>query len=327
MLSTKTLITDIYEVPREWVFEYYLKLGENLNGQDVKIKSAFNPKDKTPSMCIYIANNSTYRYKDFSSGKSGDSIDLVKELFNLTTRGETAHKIMTDYNNYIIDNKERVITGELKKQAKYKVVDFKKRSWTNLDAKFWTKFQIGSKDLEFWNIQPLESYKLEKKTETETLDMIISGNNTYGYFRKDGTLYKIYQPYNKDNKFIKVRDYIQGSDQQTLAVSYLVICSSLKDIIALSKVGYTNIEAVAPDSENILIPENIIAIYKNKYKAIFSMFDNDAPGIKAMTSYKEKYSIPSIILPLSKDISDSVRDYGLIKVKQVLTPLLKQALQ
>ena len=47
-----------------------------------------------------------------------------------------------------------------------------------------------------------------KEDEGRVLDSItIEGNFIYGYFREDGSLYKIYTPKNKDNKFIKVRDY------------------------------------------------------------------------------------------------------------------------
>lgn len=54
MISTKNLITNVTDVPIEWVFEYYLNLSEKLNGQDVKILSVFNAKDKVPSMYIYF---------------------------------------------------------------------------------------------------------------------------------------------------------------------------------------------------------------------------------------------------------------------------------
>jgi hypothetical protein len=278
-------------------------------------------------MCIYYASNGIYRYKDFSSGKSGDALDFVKELFNLTTRGETAHKVIEDYNNYILINKDAHSIRDFKKRSKYKVTEFIVRSWTNIDAKFWTKFHIGSKDLEFWHIKPLDSYKLEKDEDGELHEVIIKGNNMYGYFRKDGTLYKIYHPFNKEHKFIKVKDYIQGSDQITLTTPYLIICSSLKDVIAFTKLGYKNAEAIAPDSENTMIPEHMITIYKSKYKALCTLFDNDVAGINSMTKYQERYDIKSILLEMSKDISDSVKDYGLLKVKEVLTPLLKQALQ
>ena len=39
MISTKNLIARLEDVPKEWVFEFYLKLSEKLTGQSVKIKS------------------------------------------------------------------------------------------------------------------------------------------------------------------------------------------------------------------------------------------------------------------------------------------------
>ena len=41
-----------------------------------------------------------------------------------------------------------------------------------------------------------------------------------------------------------------------------------------------------------------------------------------MEKYEEMYGIPGIYLKMSKDLSDSVRDFGADKVKQYLTPLI-----
>jgi hypothetical protein len=327
MLRIKSLITNITEVPREWVFEYYLHLSEKLTGQDVKIKSIFNPNDKTPSMYIYNSSSNIYKFKDFSTGKQGDAINLVQEIFKLSTRGEAAYKIMSDYNEYLLDNKEDYSMREFKKQSRYKIVDFTMRTWTNLDEKYWTKFHIGSKLLEFYKVSPLTNYKLHKEEEDGSVkELIIKNHNMYGFFRKDGTLYKIYQPLVKDSKFLKIRDYIQGSDQLTMKVPYLVICSSLKDIMAFTKLGYKNAEAIAPDSENTLIPEHVINAYRHKYKGIITLFDNDVAGIESMKKYQTKYDIPYVILELSKDLSDSIRDQGINKTRDILTPLLKEKL-
>jgi hypothetical protein len=329
MLRTKLLITDITEVPREWIFEHYLQLQEKLTGQDIKIKSIFNKNDKTPSMCIYYASNNTYKYKDFSTGKSGDALNLVIEISNprLTTRGEAAHKIIEDYNDFLLNNKDGYELRNFKKRSKYKVVDFTVRSWSNFDEKYWSKFHINSKLLEYYNVSPLSEYKLQKEDEDGNIvEQVIKSTNMYGYFRKDGVLYKIYHPLVKDYKFIKVQDYIQGMDQLTMKVPYLVICSSLKDIMAFAKLGYKNAEAIAPDSENTMIQEHVITALKHKYKAICTLFDNDPAGIESMMKYHSKYDIPYVILPISKDLSDSVRDTSLTKVREVLTPLLKEKL-
>lgn len=327
MIRTKSIISGVNEVPREWVFEFYLKC-EKLCGQDIKIKSVLNTADKNPSMFVYFSKTTGYyKFKDFSAGKSGDGVTFVQEYFKLTTRGEAAHKIIEDYNKFILTNKEDYSLREFKVQQKYKVAHFETRAWTNFDQKYWTKFHISSKKLEKFHVVPLASYKMTKEEDGEVKTLNVTGRHyIYGYFRTDGTLYMIYQPMVKDCKFIRIRDYIQGTDQLTFKVPYLVICSSLKDLMDFDTMGYTNAEAVAPNSENTLIPEHVIAAYKLKYKDICTLFDNDKAGIDSMAKYKEKYGIKSVHLEMSKDLSDSVRDHGIHKVKEVLTQLLKKVL-
>jgi hypothetical protein len=52
MISTKNLVSSIIDVPDHWIFEHYCNLSEKLVGQDVKIKSLFNPTERTPSFSI-----------------------------------------------------------------------------------------------------------------------------------------------------------------------------------------------------------------------------------------------------------------------------------
>lgn len=328
MIRTKSLIANLADVPREWVFEYYLKLSEKLTGQDIKITSVFNPLEKNPSMYVYYAVKAgAYKFKDFSShDKSGDGISLVQLIFNLTTRGEAAHKIIQDYNQWTLDNKEDYNLREFKVRTKYRVMEFVTRSWNTLDKNYWGKYHIGSKLLELYNVTALDSYKMSKELEDGSLqDLVIKGQFIYGYFRNDGTLYKIYQPKVRDNKFIKVKEYIQGTDQLTYKGDYLVICSSLKDMMAMRKLGFNNIEVVAPDSENSLIGEHIITAYKHKYKAVVTLFDNDEPGILAMKKYKERYDLNHVHLPVEKDLSDAIEKHGVDEIRNQITPLLKAA--
>ncbi len=135
MLRTKSLISTIDQVPREWVFEHYLKLSERLIGQDVNLKSVFNPKDKRPSLWVFHSKpHGYYKFKDFSRPEiGGDGVSLVKQMFTLSTRGEAAHKIMQDYNQYVLSNNvEDYSLREFKVYSKYKVQDFVKRSFGTL---------------------------------------------------------------------------------------------------------------------------------------------------------------------------------------------------
>jgi len=326
MISTKNLIYDLADVPREWVFEHYLNLTEKLTGQNIKIKSIFNTREKTPSMCVYLDRNNIYKFKDFSSGNGGDCLSLVQNLFNLPTRGTASFKIIEDYNQYVLNNGFNPIKS-YKQHSKFKVTDYEMRHWNTLDQKYWMKYNIGSRLLSKYNVVPLEYYIMEKTDENDVLSSItIKGNYVYGYFKDDGTLYKIYQPKVKDSKFIKVRDYIQGSEQLTYDKPYLIITSSLKDLMAYNKLKISNSESIAPDSENTMIPENIMSNISSKYKGVCVLFDNDEPGIRAAEKYKLKYGFNYIVLNLEKDLSDSIEKHGIEKTRNVLLPLLKEVL-
>jgi hypothetical protein len=326
MISTKNLIYDLADVPREWIFEHYLNLTEKLTGQDLKIKSVFNLREKTPSMCIYMDTKNIYKFKDFSSGIGGDSLSLVQNLFNLSSRGHASFKIIEDYNQYVLNNGYNPINS-YKQQSRYKVTDYEIRHWNNLDQTYWMGYKIGSKLLEKYNVSPLEYYIMAKEDENGKVSKItIKGNYIYGYFKEDGTLYKIYQPKVKDSKFIKVRDYIQGSEQLTYDKPFLVITSSLKDLMAYNKLKISNSEAIAPDSENTMINESTISLLSKRYNSIIVLFDNDEPGVKAAEKYKSKYGFNYVILDLEKDLSDAIKVHGIDKVRDNILPLLKQTL-
>jgi hypothetical protein len=287
--------------------------------------SAFNVKDKVPSMFIYCTGG-VYKFKDFSSGFQGDALELVKALFNLSSRGHAANKIINDYQEYLLHNDVPAVV-EFKFHDKFKVVDYEMRHWNSQDSKFWTSFRISSTLLAKYNVVPLAYFTMEKKEEDGSITSFkFTKPYLYGYFRQDGELYKIYMPKNLDKKFIKVQNYVQGIDQLKYEAKYLVITSSLKDLMCFNKLGIGNVECIAPDSENTMIGESVMGKLSKQYSKIIVLFDNDEPGIKAAQRYKDKYGYDYVILDMSKDLSDSVKDYGIEAVRDKLLPLLKQAL-
>ena len=263
MILTKNLVSDLQDVPREWVFEYYLNLKEKLIGQDIKMLSAFNVKDKVPSMFVY-RNGDYYKFKDFSSGFQGDQIELVKCLFNYDTRFKAVNRILNDYQEYLKYNAPAQ-RGPIQFHDKFKVTDFQMRHWNSQDSKFWMSFRISSSILEKYNVIPLEFFTMEK---TEVDGSIVSYRflrpYVYGYFRQDGELYKIYMPKVPEKKFIKIQNYTQGIDQLQYDSKYLLIVSSLKDLMSFKKLGIGNVECIAPDSENTMIRESVINKLREK---------------------------------------------------------------
>lgn len=323
MIKTTVMAFTLDDVPSNWIFEKYLLLPETLSGQDVKIKSVFSKKDQDPSLCIYCAENGEYKFKDFSADKQGDAIELVKELFSLEKRYDASIKIIADYNDFLLNCDVNYKIAEFKAQTKYEVSSFEIRNWSVIDKQYWMAYKIQFKTLDFFNVKPLNFFKLKKQGEDK--ELIIKGLRIYGFFKKDGTLYKIYQPLHK-NKFFKVKSYTQGSEQLTYEQPYLIICSSLKDAMSFTKLGFKNAEVIAPDSENTMLSEKSIAYLKKKYKKVCTLFDNDEPGIKAMLKYKDKYKLPGIHLKLEKDLADCIKVHGIRNTRELLYPLLTKAI-
>jgi DNA primase len=319
MISTKHLTVRLKDIPSAWGFQYYLKLTEVLTGQSVKMHSVFN-KEKTPSMHIYLnESKNEYRFKCFSSGKGGNIVELVKEMHSLDDTRAIA-KIISDYNEFVITKGEFKIQ-DFKSGSRYRVTDYTLRQWYTNDAEYWMPYGIGSKLLEEYNIKPLKRYVMSKNDDS----LIISHDTMYGYFKSDGTLYKVYSPKIKKKKFIKVKDYLQGLDQLKYDKPYLVICSSLKDALCFKLLGF-NTEVIAPDSENSIIKASLINLFKERYEKIITLFDNDDAGRRSIQKYEQIYNIPGTFFPLEKDVADAIVTHGIKEVKKQMIPVLESTL-
>lgn len=325
MFSSKNFIHNVYQVPSTWIFETYLGLAEPLSGQRVRMNSIFNPADKNPSMFLYYdRDNNVYKYKCFSTGKGGSAIELMMQIWSCTFK-QAAMKITDDYTAFLKSGKRcdtRII-----EHSTWVVNDYTLRKWSKADATFWTQYNINSKILEDHNVKPIDRYTMTKKTSdgTPEQEFIVSSKNLYGYFTKEGVLYKIYQPYNNDRKFIKICDYIQGIDQLQ-GHKHLIIISSLKDLMACKSLPHLQIDLIAPDSENTILDKNLIEDLKDKYEAIVTMMDSDQPGINSMQKYKELYNLPFVYLPQEKDLSDIIKTQGPNNALQYLAPVLHRSL-
>jgi 5S rRNA maturation endonuclease (ribonuclease M5) len=322
MISTKNFITDQNNINSAWVFEYYLDLPEHLSGQDLKIKSIFNPNEKTPSMCIYLCPyKNEYKFKDFSTGKQGSKIDLVQLLFNLNY-SKALFRIIEDHNKWIV-NGGTFYNKEFISVPKYKLDYIKERDWSNSDINYWLQYNITIPILTEYHVFPIEYFTMIKDHGNEIEKIKIEKKNTYGYYSKEGQCYKIYQPLSTKNKFTKIEEHLQGLEQLTYLKDYLIIVSSLKDGMCLKSFDF-NIEFIAPHSENTIIKPHIIHNLKSKYKKVLCLFDNDEAGHNAMKIYEKLYDIEGIYIKSEKDISDAVKKYSAELVKPKLLKLIKE---
>lgn len=318
MINLSNLVFDIKKIDPIWVFSHYLEIPiEHFNGSRIRIKSIFNPDEKTPSFIIYFKNG-VIKFKDFSSGKNGDHINLVSDLKEVSL-GLACSMIISDYKKWVINGgvieKHNLITD-----TRFKVSGFKKRLWNTLDRDYWLPYSIGTSRLKWGLVEPLSEYCIQKEDEIITFE----GDYLYGYFNRAGELMKIYQPKNLNCKFFNVTPYIAG-DEHEEGNDFLLIQSSWKDAMCVK--GFElRIDIKVPNSENSYLSPEFVREQKKKYKKIICLFDSDDAGVKAMLRYKELYEFDYIFLDIEKDVSDSIEKKGKQFVGNRLIPLIHKKL-
>jgi len=98
--------------------------------------------------------------------------------------------------------------------------------------------------------------------------------NTITYAFKFKDRYKIYAPYDKENKWLSNtrKTDIQGYSQLPTKGERLIITSSLKDVMCLNAAGY---HSIALQSEMEVPDEKLISKLKDRFKTIEILYDND----------------------------------------------------
>lgn len=315
MISTTNIFTDIKEIPDTWVYEHYGKITLPDLSKTAMILSIFNPRDTNPSMGFYYRDGNL-RFRDFSTGVGGDKVQFYmscKQYFanEVVEYGQAIYNIISDYKEYLKTNKH--VESKNAVIVKYTIESCVTKPFKAPDYDFWGKFNIKGALLERYNIRAIDHIELTNTVNT----FKIRKPMMYGFFKKDGTLYKTYQPLEKEKKFNVYKQYTQGWEQLTWDKPNLVITSSMKDGLSLISLSY-DMDFVAPNSETVMLREEQMNRIMKMYQNVFILYDNDATGNKNADKYVTKYGIKKIEVPLSKDISDSVRDHGVLKVKQIL---------
>jgi hypothetical protein len=308
MLQLQHVILSIDEVPETWVYEQYCGLDEPLiEGKTARMKSLFNAGDNEPSMFIFFATDiQKWRWNDFSTGKKGNHVQLVRYLLEQQyghsfSYGLTIQYIIQDYQKYLSSGGcVKPITPKAENatvSSKYEVSAYQVRSWNSLDIQFWSKPKISSATLDRFNVRPLSYYVMVNKNKYEDYFAVSEqAGLIYGYFTKNGELYKIYSPGKSQGKFIKIFDYLQGYDQLNPEINKsCLIMASLKDGMAMSELNL-GIDFVAPHSETTLLGEPVIIGLKQRYNnRVFTLLDTDAAGLQAMEKYRSELNVLPII--------------------------------
>jgi hypothetical protein len=305
----------VKDIPDEFIYNFYLGYYPSLNK---KFKSPFK-EEKDPSFCFYI-KNSKILFKCFSTGKFGDSVELVKQLYSLEYK-EAIKRICKDIKSVTVDSKVVTYKKLEANDTKKAIIEVVLREFNDIDYKYWNQFYIDNTILNKYNIRACQEVWLNNE-----LYYSYSESNPAYRYRIDN-LCKIYCPLGK-NKWLSNYDInsVQGFNQLNYNNDTLIITKSYKDVIILNE--FYNKSSIALNAEGNNIPDKILEYFKTRFKNIICFYDNDEAGINYMIRNKEVYGFEYFYLKKEllefkvKDISDYISVYGGISFEDLKEDLI-----
>lgn len=316
------------------VFRYYIGKEINLNSS---ISSPLR-KDSNPSFGFFRGNSGEICFKDFVLG-SGDCIKFVELLFglsffdamskivvdfSLTNDFECRLEVPTTKNQY--DNRDYKTRQEILDSEQETKLGKKSRPWEAHDFAYWYRHGIDPETLKKYQVEPIEYLFINNKPYYMSKYAYI-----YKEYKDGEETFKMYQPFNKDFKWLTNHDGStwQGWEQLPVAGNYLIITKSLKDVMALNNL--TRYDAVALQAESVKPKEHVIKELKDRFAAIFVLYDNDFDkevnwGRQLGNAFCKEHDLVQIEIPdqwKSKDFSDLVKNHGRETAVKILEKLLE----
>lgn len=319
---TKEFLLSKY--PQEVYLQYYL-------GIPVKKGLFRNPlrQDSKPTASFYRNGKGEIIFKDFSGAFRGNFVDVV--MFKYSCDYHKALKIIANDFNIIPDPNLVVNKGIINsKVSTFKddgkaIIQVEIKDYTNAELLWWEQYGITLKTLKKFRIFSCKSVFLN----TSLLATIIPPNMAFGYYggKKDGLeQWRVYFPFRTNYRFLTnwPANKIQGIEFIPKEGNLLCITKSYKDVLCLYELG---IPAIAPNSENLFIPKEILIKLKRRFKWIIVLYDNDRPGLCNMAKIRHNHpDLEYIYIPKeydAKDISDFRKTYGEKKTRNLIVNYLK----
>lgn len=266
-------------------------------------------KDNKPSFSIYSKDGVSVNYKDFSTGESGDIINLLTKLWSCSFR-DALRKIKKDLEgkgSLTIDNK-----GYYRSRVSIRTnqgidLQCKVREWRDYDIEYWASYGISLEWLKYADVYPI-SHKIVVKDNIN----YAFGADKYAYafveFKEGRTTIKIYQPFNKHGY-----KWANKHDRSVIGLwtkvpkygDRVCICSSMKDALCLW--ANTGIPALTIQGEGYGISKTAVNELSRRFNKVYICLDNDSVGISDAEKLAKTTGFINVVLPQfegGKDISD-----------------------
>ena len=314
-------------ISEEEIFCYYL----GITSITKKLIRSRLREDRNPTCGFYRNSKGDLYIHDFATGEFYNCFSLVMQLYSVGYY--QALKIIA--NDFGLKNYDSIVknAGTIVKNVKrYNETEMSKiqiemKDYTEYELNYWNQFGITPKTLKKFKVFSCRSVFLNDNL----FSIIREPELAFGYYggKLEGReLWRIYYPRNKEKGIRFLTNWpakkIQGFEALPKTGNLLVITKSMKDCMCLYEFG---INAIAPNSENLFIPDTVLEQLKARFKNIVVFYDNDLAGIVNMRKIKQTH--PELIytwIPRKyncKDISDVYKTYGRQFTLNLITTFVK----
>jgi hypothetical protein len=335
MINLNTLLSEnlsaeliLEKVSEYQIFAFYIP--------NLRLNTSFQSplrQDSTPSFSVFYADKiGKLLFRDFATKEKGDCFVFVSKLFSLNYYS-TLKKIAYDFGIseegiYVSNRKINVPKNINYRDISKPHIGIKKQDFTPRDLQYWQQYGITKDTLIKYNVFSCAYIFINNSI----FKINNSTNPTYAYLelKDNNPSYKIYQPFNKEQRFISNVDLSiwQGWTLLPKTSKILIITKSLKDVMAITEI--CKIPSVALQAESIDPKEHIIQQLKNRFEKVFLLYDNDFDktenwGRQYGSKICETHNLIQIEIPdkyKSKDFSDLVKNHGIRKSKSLILKLI-----
>ena len=302
-------------INQESIMQYYT----GLNVSSKKLMLSPFREDNHVTCAFYKSKSNILYLHDFATNEHINCFQVVMKKFNVNYY-EALEIIAKDFG--LIEgthsNKITPIIVKPLKETESSNIQVQIKDYTEEELKWWESFGISKKLLKKYHIYSLQHVFINGQLRfTSSPKCPIYGY----YFGKDKNGYekwKCYFPLKTDYRFINnlSKKVLQGYHQLPKTGDLLVITKSMKDVVALYGFG---IAAVSPNSETLFIDDKKLEEFKQRFKHILVVYDNDRPGLYNMAKIRRKHpELNYFYMPwyLAKDFTDSIKLVGVENMKE-----------
>lgn len=313
--TTKAEVLDM--VDELSIYAKYLGFKPKLN----QIYTSPLRDDKSPSFSLFLGNNGHILHKDFGTGRSGDCIEFIRKLKNITTRDAINEVLQTLKDSNFIPLSPVKRLRQIPSSATK--IEIRKMPFTKEGLAYWAQYGINENILAKYDVFQTSKVWIRDKLKF----FHKAGNLIFTYQIYDRL--KVYMPMHESVRFLTNCNtyYIQGWKQLNFKNDILIITKSLKDVMVLDKLGYS---AIAPNAESYNIPENIVNEIRRRFKTIILFYDRDMAGMTNTHKLVRKYGFNYFFIPKKykiKDISDFYKAKGKKETIKLLSNLIQKVCQ